>query len=502
MANAPVRENEMVAGKYRVERTLGAGGMGVVVAAKHVELDQTVAIKFLLPEIAEHGASAERFRREARAAARIRSEHVCRVLDVGTLDGGVPYLVMEYLEGNDLGAELVARTRLPPPEAVDYVLQACEAVAEAHAAGIVHRDLKPENLFLGLRADGSRAIKVLDFGVSKSLGPSAEMKLTQTASLVGSPMYMAPEQLEAAADLDARADIWSLGVILFELLTGRTPFQAQTIPQLVNAVLHGEPATCAELGVVVPAGLEAAIAKALAKDRANRHASVAELAKALAPFGPPHAALSASRAARVLTKGEGTPPTEAVALGATLSSAPRNAVLTPARTLDVVRNTPHGLPEATADSWGNTRDRGIQRRRGLFAALVVVLVGAAAVLSVVSARHRVPPSDSERVAGTATPKTVPEPAAATPSASRAAAPTALPVVTPPEPAVPGSRFADEPVALAPSASASAKPRTSDPTNKPAKAGRIGSTAAVPSAARPEPKTNAAQEVISDFGGRR
>jgi serine/threonine-protein kinase len=304
----PAVPNQIVARKYRLERTLGEGGMGIVVAARHLELDQLVAIKFLRPEIAREGDAAERFRREARAVVRIRSDHVCRVLDVGTLESGVPYMVMEYLEGHDLAQELQNRKRLPVEEAVDYVLQACDAIAEAHAAGIVHRDLKPENLFLARTSGGTLRIKVLDFGVSKSViqGEAPQLQLTRTSSLVGSPIYMSPEQLEGSRDIDGRADIWGLGTILYELLTGRTPFVADTIGHLVRAVMLDAPPVFVALGVEVPAELESAIFRTLEKQRTTRFDSVRDFAKALLPFAPPSSRLSSRREA----EGSGDPSGE------------------------------------------------------------------------------------------------------------------------------------------------------------------------------------------------
>src|SRR5215471_9452446 len=259
------RENDVIAGKYRVERIIGRGGMGVVVAAWHLELDQRVALKFLMPELVERGESAERFRREARAAARIKSEHVVRVLDVGNWDGNAPYMVMEYLDGRDLSAELRERGQLTARECVDYVLQAIEAVAEAHALGIVHRDLKPENLFLSKRADGSRTVKVLDFGISKTimLGSSEEQSLTQTATIMGSPFYMSPEQMRAPRNVDARSDIWALGAILYDLLAGQPPYVAETIPQLCTMMLESDPAPLREIRPEVPPELEAVVARCL-----------------------------------------------------------------------------------------------------------------------------------------------------------------------------------------------------------------------------------------------
>ncbi|HEX6765337.1 MAG TPA: serine/threonine-protein kinase, partial [Polyangiaceae bacterium] len=193
--DAPVQPGDVLADKYRVERVLGVGGMGVVVSAHHVHLKQRVALKFLLPDLASNPNVVERFLREAQSASTIRSEHVVRVSDVGVLASGAPYMIMEHLEGSDLAKVLLERGRLPVTRAVDYVLQAMEALAEAHGAGIVHRDLKPSNLFLTERADGSPLIKVLDFGISKvtkSDGDASSRSLTRTAGLMGSPLYMSP----------------------------------------------------------------------------------------------------------------------------------------------------------------------------------------------------------------------------------------------------------------------------------------------------------------------
>jgi serine/threonine-protein kinase len=230
-----IAEGRVLAGKYRVERVLGQGGMGVVVAAHHIQLDERVAIKFLLPDAVANAEVVGRFVREARAAVRIKSEHVARVSDVGTLEGGEPYMVMEYLEGSDLAAWLLQRGALPVEQAVEFLLQASEAIAEAHALGIVHRDLKPANLFVVRRADGLWSVKVLDFGISKvtaldASGPDANF--TRTSAVMGSPLYMPPEQMAASRNVDARADIWALGVILYELLSGHAPFAGETLPEV------------------------------------------------------------------------------------------------------------------------------------------------------------------------------------------------------------------------------------------------------------------------------
>jgi serine/threonine-protein kinase len=301
MAAVPVAVGEMIAGKYRVERVIGSGGMGMVVAAWHVQLDQLVAVKLLHSETAGSGDATERFRREAKAAARIRSEHVARVIDIGIWTGGVPYIVMEYLEGNDLSAELAMRGPLPAEECVDYIMQAIEALAEAHAVGIVHRDLKPGDLFLAQRADGSRLIKILDFGISKHAA-SGEAALTRTSSLIGSPLYMSPEQMRSARTVDARADIWSIGAILFELLTGRTPFGGETVIEACTSILNDELPSLSALRSDVPPQLEAIVRRCLEKDRANRYPSVGDLATDLAGFFPA-SRIHAERALRVLGTG-------------------------------------------------------------------------------------------------------------------------------------------------------------------------------------------------------
>ncbi|MEO8901314.1 MAG: serine/threonine-protein kinase, partial [Polyangiaceae bacterium] len=302
MTDSPVTEGQILAGKYRVERILGSGGMGFVVAAWHLELEQRVAVKFLHPLAMERSDTAERFRREARSAAKIRSEHVARVIDVGIMDGGVPYMVMEYLEGHDLADELQKYGMLPIDESIDFVLQAIEALAEAHAAGIVHRDLKPANLFIATRADGTRIVKVLDFGISKSLlgGSVAEMSLTRTSTLIGSPLYMSPEQMRSAKDVDTRTDIWSLGVILYEMITGCSPYTGDSIPALCASLLSDTPPSMRSLRAEVPEALEGIVMHCLAKSRDDRFGTVSELARALAPYGNASSQLHVDRASRVL----------------------------------------------------------------------------------------------------------------------------------------------------------------------------------------------------------
>ncbi len=299
----PFPPGTVLAGKYRVERLLGEGGMGWVVEATHLQLEQRVAVKFMHPEQAiEHPDSVGRFLREARAAARIQSEHVARVSDFGTLENGAPYLVMEYLEGRDLEAELRSRGKLPVLVAVDYAMQACEGLAEAHAAGIVHRDLKPGNLFLARRSDGSVRLKLLDFGISKLSpipGGTDQASMTSTQALMGSPLYMSPEQLRSSKNVDRRADIWSLGIIVFEMLAGRAPFDGETLPEICARIMAEPPLPLRQARPELSEALAAVVMRCLDKDPKTRFQDVGGLAQGLAPFGTPDMRAVAERIARV-----------------------------------------------------------------------------------------------------------------------------------------------------------------------------------------------------------
>jgi serine/threonine-protein kinase len=306
VAELPVPVRSLIAGRYRVDAVIGSGSMGVVAAGYNLELEQPVAIKFLSVATFATKDALARFRREVRAAAKIKSEHVARVLDVGALESGLPYMVMEYLEGHDLGDELAVRGQLSVAEAALYVLEASEAIAEAHAASIVHRDLKPANLFLALRADRSRLVKVLDFGISKTLGDdpsSGEVGLTRTGMIVGSPLYMAPEQLGSSRVIDWRADIWGLGGILFQLVTGRTAFSAPSAAELYAMLLRDRPTPLSHYRADVPPAFEAIVQRCLERDPAQRFEDVSALADALVPFAPPDAAVHADRARGVLHAG-------------------------------------------------------------------------------------------------------------------------------------------------------------------------------------------------------
>jgi len=309
-----VQVGQLIAGKYRIEQTLGRGGMGVVMAALHEQLNQRVALKFLTDNAYQQPEAVARFVREARAAVQIQSEHVARVMDVGTLDSGAPYMVMEYLRGRDLKDVSTRRGALAVGEAVDFVLQACDAVAEAHSLGIVHRDLKPSNLFLTERPDGSPMVKVLDFGISKALHPGergSQMQMTASAAIMGSPQYMSPEQIRSSKNVDARADVWALGTILHELLTGSPAYVADTVPGLLAMIVADPPPPLCAARPDAPAELEAIILRCLEKDRERRYPSVAALARALERFATAETRPLVRRISRVL--GEDAPPATEVA---------------------------------------------------------------------------------------------------------------------------------------------------------------------------------------------
>jgi eukaryotic-like serine/threonine-protein kinase len=426
-----VQAGDLIAGKYRVERVLGEGGMGYVVAAMHEQLDERVAIKVLFPETLANAEAVARFQREARAAAKIKSEHVVRVTDVGTLDSGAPYMVMEHLEGQDLEGLVGESGRLTVSEAIDYILQACEALAEAHTIGIVHRDLKPANLFLARRADGSPLIKVLDFGISKYKGPKgakSAMSMTKTTTVMGSPLYMAPEQMASSRDVDARADIWALGIILYELVSGEPPFNAETIPQLCMMAMNDPPPPLHTRFPEIPEELEAAILRCIEKKAVDRFANVAELANAIVPFGSTRSQLSAERVSMVIG-GTGLNLTD-------VSKAVASAKAAPAQT---------GPGARTGTAWGDGKNglgaRGRTGKKvGLIAggALLVAALAAVAIVTTTGNKKTVVAttaapdlrtSVAEQPDSAATPLVSAEPSATAPAASTAsAAPSAPPPV--------------------------------------------------------------------------
>ena len=436
---------EIFAGKYAILAVVGRGGMGVVLAARHIELDERVAIKLILsddgPKVADFVA---RFVREAKLASKIKNEHVVRVLDVARLETGEPYIVMELLEGQDLSELLAQRGPLPLELAALYLLQACEAIAEAHSLGIVHRDLKPANLFLTTRRDGQPCVKVLDFGISKLVGEGGQA-MTKTNALMGSPYYMSPDQLVQSRDVDARSDVWTLGVILFELLTQRYPFDAEDAPQLIAHILHSAPPSLSTVRPDLPPEIAQLVEATLVKDRAQRIQNVAEFSRRLAPFAPEGGRYSLQVILGTLNRQSGSQPAGAVsgssgAWGAAFSSAqgPVSAISSGSAT----------APGATM-TLRSTKKSG--RTALLVAALGVIAVSGIAAALLLRSHGAAVPAPSSAVA------------AAPLNAASSAAPNAT--VEPP-PTVALSSAAPPAVSAAPASSAAAAPPHAAPALKP------------------------------------
>ncbi|WP_437630645.1 protein kinase domain-containing protein [Sorangium sp. So ce854] len=389
----PVHCGEVIADRYRVERLLGIGGMGAVVAARHLSLGELVAIKFMRAEYCNNAALLRRFQREARGMFRLKTEHVPRVYDLGALPPRqgvglpVPFIVMEHLSGNDLRSIVERRGRLPIDEAAEYVRQACVALTEAHALGMVHRDLKPANLFLTYRTDGTPLVKVLDFGVAKFTTAKPEddgLEMTTARSVMGSRRYMAPEQMLTPKDVDLRADLWALGVVLYQLVSGSLPFGAETLEQLVLVVTEQPPRPLRSARADLPEGFEEIVMRCLEKNRARRPASARELSAALAPFalcGAPDATLPTAvhRSQPTFTWLEEGPPTTAVRPPETRPPEPRRprrawvaaaAGAFSASAALAAAVLPSGWPGAAGSTW--TEGAGAQRLAGVPQALAEV----------------------------------------------------------------------------------------------------------------------------------
>jgi len=324
------RIGDVVGGKYRIEKVVGHGGMGIVYAAHHLVLDKRVALKLLLVDGLQGSETVERFLREAQASARLRSDHVVRVTDAGALDTGHPYLAMEYLEGCDLAELLSLEGPQPCSETADYMLQALAALAEAHAAGIVHRDLKPANLFLAVRDDKTNILKILDFGISKQSGVRAHWKDLTGQTVLGTPVYMSPEQLRSSKSVDARADLWSLGVVMYELLTGKVPFDGEGPGEVFAAILEQTPASPRVHRPDLSATWEAIILRCLRREPEARFQNAGELAEALVPLGSGRWAHLMTGIRRALARPAASLPKSGMALVAAADAAARASMVPPA----------------------------------------------------------------------------------------------------------------------------------------------------------------------------
>jgi serine/threonine protein kinase len=363
----PFQPGEVIVGKYKAIRLIGTGGVGFVVSARHVGFDEVVALKFLRPEFASHAEAVMRFTIEARASFKIKSEHVARVLDVDTLADGTPFIVMELLEGSDLRSLLDRRRLLSVEDAVDCGLQVCEALAAAHMLGIIHRDIKPENLFLVGSSDDVDQLKVLDFGISKvalaSNGRQTHPALTRIA--VGTPPYMSPEQVRASSGLDARSDLWSLGCVLYECLTGTAPFDRLSLMQSCAAVLEEEPSPPRDLRPSIPVELEDAVMRCLQKDATQRFADVALLAETIAPFGSGRFAGYESRC-RSFLNGEGptrlSTPTPIAAVLPIAQTAHTKATVAAAALSGAMASATTATTRRATQDWAAAPNTGDQRQ--------------------------------------------------------------------------------------------------------------------------------------------
>ena len=426
----------LIDGKYRVDQVLGEGGMGIVFQATHVRLGQRFAIKMLHPHMLSKPEIVERFEREARAAAQLRSPNAVRVVDVDVTPDHLPYMVMEFLDGHDLAAELQTRGRFSVSDAVDCVLQACRAMAEAHALGIVHRDLKPANLFLA-REGTTTVVKVLAFGISKMAASELDVHVTSTLATMGTPLYMSPEQIRSTKSVDARADVWSLGVILFELLAGRPPFTGSAMA-VSAAIVADPPTSLRELQPGVPEALEQVMLKALAKTPDARWPDVQALAAALAPFREGRVSILPSGARERLTS------SPSLASGPTLAAPTPGIVVSPMAHTEAAAPGATPAPVITAGSWAaqpaGTTTRPRRGRVAFLAALAAVPVVALAVGAVVVLRPAPVTRDVPVAAAPAPPPAaysavaaataVPVPADSASSAALAAASAAPPAKAP------------------------------------------------------------------------
>jgi eukaryotic-like serine/threonine-protein kinase len=373
-----LRPGEVIAGKYRVLHEIGRGGMGVVVAADHLLLPQQVAIKLLKRDA--DAVSLARFEREANVVVQLHSEHVCRVLDVGALEGGEPFIVMELLHGCDLATLIGREGPLRVSRAVDFLLQVCDALAEAHVRGVVHRDLKPSNLFLTEGFDGSPLVKVLDFGISKAGAEESNRgDLTESGTILGSPRFMAPEQLLSARKIDHRTDVWALGVVLHELLTGRPAFEGDTAPELFVSILQGEPRPIGEIAPQVPEALAEVMLRCTRKRMDDRYANVGALALALARFAPPTSSTIVERIVRTLELHGWTVMSSEVVAPADATREPVDESAATVAASDAQR--PAALPAVTGRAPSTRGARGLWIGLTAGVALTLLLVGGVVMMT-------------------------------------------------------------------------------------------------------------------------
>jgi eukaryotic-like serine/threonine-protein kinase len=516
LRTGPVATGDVVNGRYLVLREIGIGGAGIVYAARNIELDEQVALKFLRPEAMAEPGIVARFAREAKAAVSIKSEYVATVHDVGMTPDGLPFLVMEHLEGRDLAYVIADRKTLPVREAAEYTLQICEALAIAHSKDIIHRDIKPENLMLTERASGMHIIKVLDFGISKAALTGQmfgeNLPLVTTSNLMGTPLYMSPEQVRCQESIDERSDIWSLGVVLYEMVTGASPFPGATVPEICSAILEREPITIERFRTDLPDGLAEVIYRCLCKSADERYPNIAELAMAILPFAPSRARLCVERSISVLAAAgligdhvrlESWGPPARPSGTTLISEVPRSAPLpklpdSSRRAFELGVSAPPAMVLSGAPEPLTPPKRPL--RQYAFAALTLACIGAGVVASM---PMRATSSPHERVSEVPAEAIPSFPATAQPDKSRA--PLGLVAEAPPKPLATVARLPSRAVQtaqVAPAAHPAGAPASGNkgargpvPANKPSAAHNASSghdpqvAPTTPTAVSPKAKSN-------------
>jgi serine/threonine-protein kinase len=476
-----LQPGQLIDGKYRIVKLIGQGGMGAVYEGNHELIDRRVAIKVLLPT-AEQEHAVARFEREARAAGRIGNDHILEVLDIGSIGDGSRYMVMEFLDGDPLSKRIEQRLRLTGPEVAKIAIQLLDGLGAAHSAGVLHRDLKPDNIFLVRQKAGHRDfVKIIDFGISKfqPLGQSEEMRMTATGMVVGTPYYISPEQAKGLGDVDQRSDLYAVGVILYEALSGRVPFLADNFNNLLFKIVLEEPPQLATLVPDVDPELAAIVHRAMARERDNRYATSDEFSAAIIDWmGRTGITLDAAAdpgRPSIVSRGAGSPS----GVSAHSSTSMRTAVV-------------NGVGSMTPGAFGASQPLPpveVPKKKApvvLIAASAVGLLAVVGTVAALSSNDSPGPDTSQGAAQIAVePPTPPKPATA-PEAPPTEAPSAAPA-PPPEPT--------------PEASAvpSAKPaETARSVQRTARTPRVTSTQPAPAPA-PAPTQTAPSNRRRNFG---